>query len=122
MLSQSIFWKGLHAEFGCSQSEFKGVKSSKNTDGRFAYSLNNKWKSNDYIDIKVDESFLYLGVSFPFEPFIRPIKIPWSSCSLDGHKKYWLKKRILVGINCADSYSRTVALPPELVKSLDLKL
>lgn len=97
-------------DYACTKAEFKSVNSLIGNGGRFVYFSNGAWRSNDYIDVKVDLENIYFGVVFPLSFTVTPLKIPKKSCIGEGERKFYLRNRKVYSIPCGDSVERKVAL------------
>ncbi|MGI0120128.1 hypothetical protein [Zooshikella sp. RANM57] len=81
-------------------------------NGRFVFSVDDSWDSNDYIDVKITDEYIYLGVDFPLSFTVKALKIPRAQCVQEGTKTYYFKKRDVVSLPSDDSIKRKVALIP----------
>ena len=110
VLSRSVFWRGLSRDYSCSVKEFRDLPRSALVPGRFVFCVENRWKSNDYVFVKVDDEYLYFGVDFWFSLSIGAIKIPKNKIHRSGVKRHLLRARRVYRIESSDGVCRGVAL------------
>lgn len=91
--SRSEFWLELTDSYSC---DFKTYRTACTTEieGRFVYCFDGFWTSNNFIDIRFDGDFIYMGHTRPFSFLVRPVRINKADLIYKGKIKYWLKDRI----------------------------
>ncbi|MBN0989881.1 hypothetical protein [Amphritea pacifica] len=98
IFSKTKFWKMMNSAYGCKRSSFFNEKLMTFKEGRFSYSFDGEWKSNNFISMKCDEYNLYIGATFFLDFFIKPVCFPKKVLTYCGIKNYWLGKRYVYRI------------------------
>ena len=108
--SQSEFWFDLTKKYACSRKEFKSIESTSGTLERFVYYRSGKWCSENSIEVKFSQDYMYIGSEFFLDFLIKPLKIPKDAIAEDGVMTYLFVKRKVLKIKGFDNVDRKIAV------------
>ena len=108
--SKSEFWLGLMQKYACSRKEFKSIDSTSGALERFVYYKSGKWCSENSIEVKFSQGYIYIGSGFFLDFLIKPLKIPKDSIIEDGVMTYLFVKRKVLKIKEFDDVDRKIAV------------